>query len=206
MIETFAALLMSHVLADFVFQTGWIANAKQVRRAGAMLLHAAIVLSLSMVAVGAWHPVLLGLTVAHVAIDLAKTFAPRDRLWPFLADQGAHMLTLAAVTVTYPLLWKSGLWAQFGALPALMAGAAGLILAARAGSFAVALLIKPYSANDLPAGLINGGALIGVLERGLIFLFVMIGQPAGIGFWWRRNRSFASRARPETSARASTSS
>jgi hypothetical protein len=31
-------------------------------------------------------------------------------------------------------------------------------------------------------GLLNGGKLIGQLERALIFLFIFIGQPTGIGF------------------------
>jgi hypothetical protein len=34
----------------------------------------------------------------------------------------------------------------------------------------------------LGEGLRNGGAMIGRLERALIFLFLMIGEPAGIGF------------------------
>lgn len=42
MIETFAALLFAHVLADFVFQTNWITDNK--RRPQVLLLHALIVL------------------------------------------------------------------------------------------------------------------------------------------------------------------
>jgi len=133
-------------------------------------------------ALGAWHPFLAALAGAHLLIDLAKTFAPKDRLWPFLADQSAHLATVLAVVLIAPGLWATGLWADQGWLPGAMAALAGVILATRAGGFAVGLLIKPHYADDLPQGLVNGGALIGVLERGLIFLFVMVGQPAGIGF------------------------
>lgn len=182
MTETFAALLIAHVLADFLFQTTWIAERKQARHAGATLLHIAIVLALSIAALGTWHPALAALAAAHLVIDLAKTFAPKDRLWPFLADQGAHLATIVAAALFMPTLWATGLWAAQGWAPGAMAALAGLIVATRAGGFAVGLLIKPYYAHDLPQGLINGGALIGVLERGLIFLFVMVGQPAGIGF------------------------
>ena len=182
MIETFAALLFAHVLADFLFQTAWIAKGKQARHPGATLLHIAIVLAASVVALGAWHPVLAVLAGAHLLIDLAKTFAPKERLWPFLGDQTAHLITILAVVLYAPMLWATGLWVGLSWMPGAMAALAGLLLATRAGGFAVGLLIKPFAADDLPQGLINGGALIGVLERGLIFLFVMVGQPAGIGF------------------------
>src|SRR5690606_32759333 len=39
MTETFAALLLAHVLADFVLQTDWIAQNKSSRNIGALLLH-----------------------------------------------------------------------------------------------------------------------------------------------------------------------
>mgnify|MGYP002624413709 FL=1 len=186
-IETFAALLFAHVLADFVFQTGRIARAKQARHAGALALHIAIVLALAIAAPGAWHPVLAALAAAHLVIDLAKTFAPQDRLWPFLADQAAHLATLAAAAAFAPDLWQTGVW-MTGAwappywVPGVMAAVAGLVAATRAGGYAVGLLIGPLATDDLPKGLANGGALIGVLERGLIFLFIFAGQPMGIGF------------------------
>ena len=59
---------------------------------------------------------------------------------------------------------------------------AGAILATRTGGFAVGLLMAPWAGVDLPRGLANGGLLIGILERGLIFLLVMVDQAAGIGF------------------------
>jgi hypothetical protein len=55
----------------------------------------------------------------------------------------------------------------------------------RVGDFVLQMLMGRFklAAEDKPdAGLPAGGAYIGVLERGLIFLFVMIGQFAAIGF------------------------
>lgn len=181
MIETFAALLLAHVLADFVFQTGWIAAAKQARHPGALALHAAIVLATAILALGSAAWPLLLLTAVHLAIDLGKSFAP-PRLAGFLGDQAAHLLSLGALAAWQPGLWQAGLWAGLPALPGAMALVAGAMIATRAGGFAVGLLMERHAATDLPAGLPDGGKVIGLLERGLIFILVLVGQPGGIGF------------------------
>ena len=183
MIETFAALLFAHVIADFVLQTGYIAMNK--RRAGVLLLHSVIVLLTAQAALGRVDALeLVALALIHGVADWAKARFGKPGLGPFLADQAVHAGTVLLVASYDPGLWAGGLWAAIGAdwLPALMALVAGAILATRAGGFAVGLLVRPWADVDLPKGLTNGGALIGLLERGLIFLLVMVDQAAGIGF------------------------
>jgi len=181
MIGTFAALLFAHVLADFVLQTGWMIDRK--RRPGVMLAHAAIVLATAQAALGQLAaPEILALATAHLLIDAIKTYGKFNGLTAFLTDQAAHLFTLAAVAAYAPHLWSNGLWQSLPWFPGAMALIAGLILATRAGGFAVALLMQPYRNAALPTGLLSGGSLIGLLERGLIFLLVLVGQPAGVGF------------------------
>jgi hypothetical protein len=181
MIETFAALLFAHVLADFVFQTNWIAENKL--RPHVLLLHGVVVLATAAAATGrvdVWQ--LAVLAVAHVGIDWVKgAFAP-EGLRGFIADQTAHLVTIATLAFFVPSLFADGCWARIAVLPALMTLIAGAILTIRAGGFAVGLLMQPWSDVELPTGLRNGGKLIGLLERGLIFLLVLVGQPVGIGF------------------------
>lgn len=182
MIQTFAALLFAHVLADFVLQNGWIVANK--RKPLVLLLHGAIVLISLQAALGsatAWP--LLALALAHTAIDAVKVHAIRaSGLWPFLIDQAAHIVTLVVVATLFPALWQSGIWAQTTWLPGVMTILAGLVITVRAGSFAIGFLMEPWSGTDLPKGLENGGQLIGILERGLIFLLLLVGQPTGVGF------------------------
>jgi len=61
---------------------------------------------------------------------------------------------------------------------------AGFIATVQGSGFLVAIFTKRLiNENNLElAGLLNGGKLIGQMERCLIFLFIFIGQPAGIGF------------------------
>ncbi|MGJ8623766.1 MAG: DUF3307 domain-containing protein [Yoonia sp.] len=182
MIETFTALLFAHVLADFVLQTGWIVANK--RKPHVMLLHGAIVLVTLQLAVGSVTALpLLALAAAHLAIDATKTYAMRGSgIGPFLGDQAAHMATLVATAFLAPQLWAEGIWVDLVWLPAAMALLAGFIITVRAGAFAIGALMAPWATADLPKGLDNGGQLIGILERGLIFLLLLVGQPAGVGF------------------------
>ena len=180
MIETFAALLLAHVVADFLLQTNWMVETK--RRPGTLLLHALLVAATAYAALGRidiWEP--LALVAAHILIDIVKTFALPARLWSFMTDQAAHLATLIALAVLAPGLFDGGLWADLEWMPSAMVLVAGLILAAPAGGYAIALLVKPLE-SDAPKGLPDGGRLIGLLERGMIFVLILVGQPAGIGF------------------------
>ncbi|WP_413872148.1 DUF3307 domain-containing protein [Albidovulum sp.] len=181
MTETFAALLLAHALADFVFQTRRIALNKH--RLPVLLLHGAVVLALAQGALGrvdAWE--VLALALAHVVVDGLKARLAPPGLGAFLADQAAHLAMLGALAFWRPDLWAGGAWAGFGWLPALLALVAGAILVTRAGGFAVGFLMAGLSAGAPPEGLPRGGLTIGLLERGLIYVLMLAGQPEVIGF------------------------
>ncbi len=184
MTETFAALLLAHALADFVFQSHWMVTGK--RHARPLLAHGLVVLATAVAATGSLSPWLLALTLAHMATDLAKAHAPRGAR-AFLLDQTVHMALIGAFAALLPGLWAQGIWGGLAAsgplitLPAYMALLAGLILATRAGGFVIGLYMEPWT-DSVPRGLTNGGRAIGWLERALIFLLLLTGQAEGIGF------------------------
>lgn len=179
MTETLAALLLAHVLADFVLQSNAMGQSKHLPRS--MALHGLIVLASVTVTLGSFSPWLLALAGVHLAIDLAMTLYRLRGIWPFLADQAAHLASLIALALLAPDLWTTGLWQPHSQIPALMALTAGAIFATRAGGFAIGLLMKPWAAHT-PQGLPGGGQAIGNLERGLIFLLILTGQAQSIGF------------------------
>ena len=188
MTETFVILLLAHVLADFVFQTDRMAANKA--RPAWLALHVAIVLGLAVAALGAWSPWLLWLAAAHLGIDLVK-LGMGDRLGSFLADQAAHLASLAMVALAAPGLWAGGVWATqelvpAAALPLVALHAAGLIVAIRAGAFAIGKLLRPLAIAGEDGALGTGyplaGRMIGQLERGLTYLLVLVGQPMGVAF------------------------
>ncbi|MGZ9811733.1 DUF3307 domain-containing protein [Pseudoroseicyclus sp. H15] len=193
MIATFAALLAAHALGDFALQSNGMARRKAEGEPLALLAHAGVHLALLAAALAptsltAALP-LLALALAHLAIDCAKALTRRAGLAAFLIDQAAHLATLAALAILMPGLWEASLWApHLPEAPRWLTYGAGLLIATRAGSFAIAKLMTGLAPGGLPAdeagglGLPGGGAAIGYLERGLIFLLLLIGEPAAIGF------------------------
>ncbi|NBD29607.1 MAG: DUF3307 domain-containing protein [Alphaproteobacteria bacterium] len=181
MIETFTALLLAHVVADFLLQTGWMVRRKA--HPGVLLLHTALVLGTAQLSLGtATAPEVVVLAAAHLVIDAAKTYGGFRSLTAFLVDQGAHMATLLAVAAYAPGLWATGAWAGLPWLLPLMALAAGVTLALWGGQYAVGLLMQPHSPRIRNTGLRDGGRQIGMLERGLIFAFILTSHPIGVGF------------------------
>ncbi len=179
MIETFTALLFAHTLADFLFQTNWMVQNK--RQTLPMLAHIAVVLATAIVMTGNLHPLIFVLAAVHMAIDAVKAAYFPPRLRPFLVDQAAHLASIIAVAALQPDLWATGIWANTPWLISVMVLLAGLILVTQAGGYAIGMLMQPW-ADDTPSGLRNGGRVIGTLERGLIYVLILTGQAAGIGF------------------------
>lgn len=196
MIETFAALLFAHAVADFLLQPGWMARGK--RAPGPLLLHIAVVAATAWLALGLpLHPAVVALPLLHLATDLLKVWALGDRLGGFLADQALHLATILGLALWLPGLYALGLWADppaalgllpagaLAALPEAMLWGAGAILATLAGGHGVGKLLLPFLAAEpklAKGSLDEAGRLIGLLERGLAFLLVAAGQTGGVGF------------------------
>ena len=212
MTETFIALLFAHTLADFILQSDWIVRNK--RNPLALGLHGLIVGVTAVAATGAVHPALLVLVLVHLGIDVGKLVLAAQwkgsaGFGPFVVDQTLNVASLFALALWLPDLWANGLWAPgalttgtdggilgtgiwsediavpISQLPAVMVLLTGLILATRAGGFAVGLLMEPFAPHlgkgDASKSLPGAGRVIGYLERGLIFALVLFGQAQGVG-------------------------
>lgn len=189
MAETFVLLLAAHVFGDFVFQSDHMVRTK--RNPLVLLLHAAIHLGLAIIVLGTWHIGLVALIAAHLVIDLIKVHACPPTLRWFLADQAAHLGTVAAAAVLMPGLWSTGCWSSLlppqvvDLIPQGWLYLSGLIVATRAGGIAVGLMLQPYleTAPQLTQGSLPGaGKLIGELERLATFLLILLGQPTAVAF------------------------
>lgn len=180
--QTVAILIAAHVLGDFLLQPEWLVKRKKQLRF--MLLHGVIHAGLVYVLYQAWTCWELPLIVLalHVTIDLVKQQGRSDSAKAFAWDQAAHILGLIGAGW---LLLRMG-WVQTfsGCGYAWVIGFAGFIATVQgAGYFVGKVAGRIKEKNNLEIdGLENGGAMIGSLERALIFLLIFIGQPAGIGF------------------------
>jgi len=175
-------LIASHVLGDFVFQPDGMARNK--RKPLTMLLHAAIhglLAWLLLQSFECWQ-VPLFVMLAHGAIDLFKQRYLREGLNMFLIDQALHLMSIFMLAW---LLVQNAVISEFSGIGyRYIVEVAGFFAVVRGGGFPVAYFCGDLLRNNNLDfdGLPGGGKYIGYLERALIFLLSMIGQPEGIGF------------------------
>lgn len=189
LLDTFAALVCAHLLADFIFQTDWMVRRK--RNPLILLLHVAIHGAVTYALIGGLWPVALLAALSHLVIDIIKTYALPDRLLTYFGDQIAHLLALGAISLWLPGAF--GLGSASGLIdPALYVLVSGAIASTLAAGPAMRLLMMRFPLPLDPAtdtakptstvGLPDAGRMIGLLERLLIFTLMMIDQPGAVGF------------------------
>ncbi|HVU33671.1 MAG TPA: DUF3307 domain-containing protein [Opitutaceae bacterium] len=195
------ALLVAHLAGDFVFQSDTMARGK--RDLNTLFSHAAIHALLAYVAIGDWDgwELPLAVFVSHAVVDAIKVRVGRTQT-AFWTDQAAHLAILAGIAagaagLGYACGWTDSLAGNWSAACVILSGA---IVCVRVLAVVIGFWVEPYLveiktaghtgdatgrdaiAGGGPRGLTNGGRTIGQWERALIFLLVLIGQPAGIGF------------------------
>lgn len=200
----FVFLLAGHIAGDFLLQTKTVATRKN--RWTPLLQHSAIVAGLSYLLCGAWMhwEIPLAIFLTHALIDRAKVMSGGKTTQAFVIDQLAHVsvtLLTAVLVVRYAgelsLYWVHLFGPLFVKTVVFVAGAVATV---RAGGFLIGLAVQPLLAQFTDAqppsnmgsskglaaapggGLPGGGQLIGQLERALVFLLIMMGQPAAVGF------------------------
>ena len=112
----------------------------------------------------------------------------------FALDQLAHLIVLvllAAAASAVPVLARTatgdGLWNDLAGASYLrgLTLASGWVLVALTSGHFLGLLLRRFEdelSEAQKGGLPGGGYWIGVTERSLIYLFILIGEPSGIGF------------------------
>ena len=119
--------------------------------------------------------------MAHGIIDWIKPRLPDSAKW-FTIDQAVHAIVLLVIAWW---LVQSGILPRFDGIaykPIVFIG--GLIFTVLGAGFLVGKFARRLiEENQLQLdGLDNGGKWIGRFERALIFVFIFIDQPTGIGF------------------------
>ena len=177
-----AVLIAAHVVADLILQTDDLVQRKY--RPGFLVLHGAIHAVCSYMVLQAWTcwQVPLFVFIVHSLIDFLKQRFKKDTAAAFIADQLTHVVSLAGLAWLLVRFSWAPAFSGVGYKPIIVL--AGFIATVQGSSFLVDKVAKRLmDENNLKLdGLINGGKLIGQLERSLIFLFIFIGHPEGIGF------------------------
>lgn len=179
-------LILAHVIGDFILQpTKWIKD-KEVKKHKSkyLYIHIAIHLGLLLLAVR-FNPTYILATViialSHLVIDIIKLNVSnqKNRVWVFVLDQVFHVIAiLITVQVIEPYIEFSDLWSNKMLLRIGM-----LLTFTQVVSIFMQEILKNWSKKlDLTNALDDAGKYIGMLERTLIFGFIVIGQWSVIGF------------------------
>lgn len=185
----FIKLILAHLLGDFILQpNSWVADKENYKlKSKYLYFHVLIHTILSFIFLWDlqlwWVAVLVGVT--HFIIDAAKlsfqTIKTKKR-W-FFIDQLLHILVIAGVSFYFGEFNFNFLQNQ-EFLKILMAA---LFLTTPASIFIKILLSSWTPAPDGPnaiqtESLSSAGKYIGILERLLVFTFIMVNHWEGVGF------------------------
>ncbi len=170
---TFAALFLAHVLADYVLQTTWMVVNK--RRAIAMAAHIGLVLGTMCLTTLTFNPWFLALAVAHLWIDIVKTYAMPEGLFAYIFDQLLHVASVAGIALLAPGIWPASPLAGVDNLPLYYMIAGGVLFAARGGQYAVATILARQGLGD------SRGVLLGWFERAALCVVLIGGWPVFAG-------------------------
>ncbi len=186
----FIPLLTAHLIGDFLIQND--ESVQKKTNLWGLVKHGLVITFLSYLFLGilpAWR-IVLGILFSHILLDAWKIRTVRGTaLSRFVIDQGIHILILFFISAAAGVRYSgyAGIWsASFGwKYLAVMSFIAGVLISVYALSFIVELVLDSLGLQK--DGVVNGdlqggGRIIGYLERGLIFLFIIMDYPAGIGF------------------------
>lgn len=178
-------LIFAHLLTDFVFQPKtWIEDRKSRHFASPKLyLHGLLtgVFALLFAGIEYW-PVAVIIMVTHIIIDAWKSYR-REAIIYFTIDQFLHLLVIAAcwyflfgdrenlIRVYRSSVGHNKIWIL----------ATTIIFLTTPAGILIGQLTKGWREKiSNPESLANAGKWIGIIERLIVFIFVLLGQYAAI--------------------------
>lgn len=180
-------LILAHLIGDFFLQkTSWVVSKEEDKwKSPFLYIHVLIHGLLVMAIVGeeSWR-IALFITLSHLAIDGAKLQMQEEttkRAW-FFADQFLHLLVIWVVCVFTDELPFSFSFLHYRDSLVIIVAVAFLLYPA---SFWVKTFINKWSPSGpghADKSLQEAGKIIGMIERILIFIFILQEQWEAIGF------------------------
>ena len=180
------AMILAHLLGDYVLQTDNLARWKS-RSVWGIIVHGAVVtLSMwlcSLPFTSGWWPYALGTGMLHTLIDITRVkiepAEPTAGLFLFVADQAAHALTIAS-----GLAWSGwlephsaetafGAWLQTGHRLTFIIG---YILLTMPAWVSVHFVMRGMGIESTSLPGRPGEKYLGMIERSLIATVVLVGQ------------------------------
>ncbi|MCF8715228.1 DUF3307 domain-containing protein [Joostella atrarenae] len=184
----FLKLFLAHLLGDFTFQSKkWVAEKEdQKLKSPKLYLHTFIHVLLSYLFIWdlqLWYiPLIIGIT--HFCIDAAKLIlqTKENRRLLFFIDQLLHIIVIAIICIICSP--SEIIITDIINQKTLLIGT-GIIFLTQPASILIKTIISIYTPKtemDKGDSLENAGKYIGMLERLLVFTFILTNHWEGVGF------------------------
>ena len=182
----FFKLLLAHLVIDFIVQTNKSVREKDKKKikSGKLYVHALLHGALSMLFVWDihfWKYAIL-ITLSHFAIDLGKIYFQQkaSKRLAFFIDQALHLAVLGWAAHVYNPFTIDYQWLFSDQNLAFLVAA---VFLTKPTSVIIKIFISKWTPTKQDdESLQNAGNWIGMLERLLIFAFILAGKWDAIGF------------------------
>ncbi|MDP1621539.1 MAG: DUF3307 domain-containing protein [Bacteroidales bacterium] len=188
-------IFIAHFLSDFLFQPASWAKEKDGKgiKSPCFWYHIAITTGLTAIMLGdiQYWSVLLFVGIGHLIIDALKTKVPNSGVWVFLTDQLLHILVIVAVWLGFTGQFQLfiNLTSELFNIQRYWGLLFFYIILGIPSSVLIGKMTQRWT-NELDGttkegnnnGLKDAGKWIGILERLLIFTFIIINELSAIGF------------------------
>jgi len=181
-------LIIAHLIGDFFLQpTSWVEE-KEIKKlkSAKLYLHVAIHIALVFLiflSFGVWKVALL-IGLIHFAIDALKLLfqTKKNARLLFFIDQVLHF---TSIVVIWHLFYKGSLDISYLNEAKTWIIISGALFLTMPTSITMRVIIArwiPDNQPDSPKSLQNAGKYIGILERVLIFVFILTSHFEAVGF------------------------
>ncbi len=183
--------LIAHLLTDFVFQNNRLARDKNTKgfKSSFLIWHGLIAILLSWLLSFQLNFIIgsLLIGISHYIIDGCKPFLNNHKSlgrYAFYIDQFLHIILFIAVSLSFFSLTDFNPVINVIAAKQYIVLTAGFLFILKPTNIFIKEMLSTFEIESTPQSqeLEKAGRLIGILERILVVIFVLIGQFGAIGF------------------------
>jgi hypothetical protein len=198
----FFALLLAHLLGDFLFQPKWLVE-KKGKQLWPLLCHGSVHYASAWTCLLIFTPavflsiygqaVVLGYSIAHLIIDKLKSLfikhkTRRDNVQTFLFDQLLHIIVIAIAACLLARSSPAALFHGFNPSPPtqsrILEAAIIYIGVVFGGGYLIRYLTRSFATKNTtesPHQLENAGLYVGWIERFLVITAIVMQSPVLVG-------------------------
>lgn len=184
----FLKLLLAHIIGDFLLQPEKWVKDKEKKKLKSVKLYIHVVLHISLMFLMTWdislYPMVLTIGLSHLIIDAGKLLLQnkKNKRYLFFIDQLLHLL---ALFIILNLFTDQALFLNFKITEGVLLLLICILFLTKPTSIIMRMIFTKWKVGKFTKNnesLKDAGQYIGVLERLLVFTFIIINHWEAVGF------------------------